>query len=154
MFLVFQGRSSQDEISTLKRRPFSPTLDDANRQMTRQVKELYLHTVHVTCPRRVKEPGNQCSQAFYSVIHVRVSCHHNSRDEVGPWGTSRGLYANTIPSLGASFACWRRRVWVKMASLQSGDFVLGASTLKYKENRSGAYPIQLYTEKEDNGPVA
>ena len=42
----------------------------------------------------------------------------------------------------------------KWTPFQSGDFVLGASTLKYKKNRSGAYPIQLYTEKEDNGPVA
>ena len=48
---------------------------------------------------------NMVPRLFYSVVHVRVSCHHNSRDEVGPWGTSRELYANTIPSLGASFAC-------------------------------------------------
>ena len=41
----------------------------------------------------------------------------------------------------------------KWTSFQSGDFVLGASTLKYKKNRSGASSIQLYTEKEDNGPV-
>ena len=54
------------------------------------------------------------------------SFHHYSRDEVGPWGTSRGLYANTIPSLGASFACWRRRVWVKMDVVSKWRFRLGS----------------------------
>ena len=75
---------------------------------------------------RAKKPGNTGSQPLLLGRSRACIVLLRPRDEVGPWGTSRELYANTIPSLGASFACWRRRVWVKMDVVPEWRFRLGS----------------------------